>query len=96
MAIVKEGFLLRMADGRFLAVEVLQKSDLSLQFEYLGITHDWKSINPVTSPRISEIMADLKAKGLELPVGVAWVQFTMEVEYRAMHLEDFLPKEVQP
>lgn len=96
MAIVKEGYLLRMADGLFLGVVVMQKSDLSTRFAYPGNTPDWKAIDPVTSPRVGEIMADLKARGWELPVQVAWVQYTMEVEYRAMHLEDFLPKEVQP
>jgi len=95
MAVIKEGFLLRMADGLFLGVEVMQKSDLSIRFAYPGNTPDWKSVDPVTFPRVGEIMADLKARGRELPVEVAWVQYTMEVEYRAMHLEDFLPKEVQ-
>lgn len=96
MAIVKEGYLLRMADGSYLEVVVLQRSNSSLLFVYSACTLDWKAVDPLPASIVPKVLADRKTEGLELPVEAAWVQYTMEVEYRAMHLEDFLPKEVQP
>ena len=96
MAIVKEGFLLRMADGLYLEVVVMQRSDSRILFVYGACTPDWKAVDPLPASIVSKVLADRKTEGLELPVEVAWVQYTMEVEYRAMNLEGFLPKGVQP